>query len=97
MDRKLKTATTTLGVLAGVLAVGATLYAVRTKKEIFRKWIKSKNTGDKIRLMSTKNLKKIGQKNKFNLKWGIKDTIEWYKLNQKNHKKKYNSFIEKFK
>ena len=34
MDRKLKTATTTLGVLAGVLAVGATLYAVRNKKEI---------------------------------------------------------------
>ena len=36
--------------------------------------------------MSTKNLKKIGQKNKFNLKMGIKDTIEWYKLNQTNHK-----------
>lgn len=34
MDRKLKTATTTFGVLAGVLAVGATLYAVRNKKEI---------------------------------------------------------------
>ncbi len=66
-------------------------------KNLKIEWIKSKNTGDKIRLMSTKNLKKIGQKNKFNLKWGIKDTIEWYKLNQKNHKKKYNSFIEKFK
>ena len=31
-------------------------------KDLKIEWIKSKNTGDKIRLMSTKNLKKIGQK-----------------------------------
>mgnify|MGYP003112992116 FL=1 len=34
MDRKLKTATTTLGVLAGLAALGATVYAARNKKEI---------------------------------------------------------------
>lgn len=31
MDRKLKTATTTLGVLAGLVALGATIYAARNK------------------------------------------------------------------
>ena len=31
MDRKLKTATTTLGVLAGLFALGATIYAARNK------------------------------------------------------------------
>ena len=34
MDRKLKTATTTLGVLAGLVALGATAYAVKNKKGI---------------------------------------------------------------
>jgi uncharacterized membrane protein YebE (DUF533 family) len=34
MDRKLKTATTTLGVLAGLAALGATVYAAKNKKEI---------------------------------------------------------------
>ena len=34
MDRKLKTATTTLGVLAGLIALGATVYAAKNKKEI---------------------------------------------------------------
>ena len=34
MDRKLKTATTTLGVLAGLVALGATVYAAKNKKEI---------------------------------------------------------------
>jgi uncharacterized membrane protein YebE (DUF533 family) len=34
MNNKLKTTTTTLGVLAGLLAVGATVYAVKNKKEI---------------------------------------------------------------
>jgi len=34
MNSKLKTTTTTLGVLAGLLAVGATVYAVKNKKEI---------------------------------------------------------------
>ena len=34
MNRKLKTTTTTLGVLAGLLAVGATVYAAKNKKEI---------------------------------------------------------------
>ena len=34
MNNKLKTTTTTLGVLAGLLAVGATVYAARNKKEI---------------------------------------------------------------
>ena len=31
MDRKLKTATTTLGVLAGLFALGATIFAARNK------------------------------------------------------------------
>ena len=34
MNNKLKTTTTTLGILAGLLAVGATVYAARNKKEI---------------------------------------------------------------
>ena len=34
MNNKLKTTTTPLGVLAGLLAVGATVYAARNKKEI---------------------------------------------------------------
>ena len=34
MDRKIKTATTTLGVLAGLVALGATVYAAKNKKEI---------------------------------------------------------------
>jgi len=34
MDRKLKTATTTLGILAGLAALGATVYAAKNKKEI---------------------------------------------------------------
>jgi len=34
MDRKLKTVTTTLGVLAGLVALGATVYAAKNKKEI---------------------------------------------------------------
>jgi len=34
MNRKLKTTTTTLGVLAGLFALGATVYAARNKKKI---------------------------------------------------------------
>ena len=34
MNSTLKTTTTTLGVLAGLLAVGATVYAAKNKKEI---------------------------------------------------------------
>ncbi len=34
MDKKIKTATTTLGVLAGLVAIGATVYAAKNKKEI---------------------------------------------------------------
>jgi len=34
MNNKLKTTTTTLGVLAGLLALGATVYAAKNKKEI---------------------------------------------------------------
>jgi len=34
MNNKLKTTTTTLGILAGLLAVGATVYAAKNKKEI---------------------------------------------------------------
>tara|TARA_R110002110_G_C13030188_1_gene678778 strand:- start:9 stop:230 length:222 start_codon:yes stop_codon:yes gene_type:complete len=34
MNNKLKTTTTTLGILAGLFAVGATVYAAKNKKEI---------------------------------------------------------------
>jgi len=34
MNNKLKTTTTTLGILAGLIAVGATVYAAKNKKEI---------------------------------------------------------------
>jgi hypothetical protein len=40
MDRKLKTTTTTLGVLAGLFALSATVYAAKNKREI-KKSIKS--------------------------------------------------------
>jgi len=34
MNSKLKTTTTTLGVLAGLLTIGATIYAAKNRKEI---------------------------------------------------------------
>jgi uncharacterized membrane protein YebE (DUF533 family) len=34
MDRKIKTVTATLGVLAGLAALSATIYAAKNKKEI---------------------------------------------------------------
>jgi len=34
MNNKLKTTTTTLSIIAGLLAVGATVYAAKNKKEI---------------------------------------------------------------
>ena len=34
MNNKLKTTTTTIGILAGLLTIGATIYAAKNKKEI---------------------------------------------------------------
>ena len=51
MDRKIKTATTTLGILAGLVALGATAYAVKHKKDI-KKSIKSDLTDVKDRSLT---------------------------------------------
>jgi hypothetical protein len=37
---------------------------------------------------------KIGIKNTIGIKEGIKDTVNWFKLNKDSHYKKYNSFLE---
>jgi GDP-L-fucose synthase len=57
-------------------------------------WVKSDNTGDKKRLMSVEKKNKIGIKNTIGIKEGIKDTVNWFKLNKDSHYKKYNSFLE---
>ena len=58
-------------------------------------WIKNVPTGDKKRVMSIKNLRKIGFKSKFYLKKNIFETIEWYKKNKSSVKNRYNIFKEK--
>ena len=58
-------------------------------------WIKNIHTGDKKRVMSIKNLRKIGFNKKFDLKKDIYETIEWYKKNKSNLKSRFNAFKEK--
>ena len=50
-------------------------------------WDKSKPTGDKIRILDTKILKKMGFNQSTNLKEGVYETIDWYKKNKKNQKR----------
>ncbi len=51
------------------------------------KWDKSKPTGDKIRILDTKNLKKIGFNQGTSLKEGLYQTITWYQQNKKKQKR----------
>ena len=58
-------------------------------------WDKTKPKGDAKRLMDMKRAKKLLDfKPQYSLKLGIKETIEWYKNNQDDLKKRYNVFYE---
>lgn len=57
-------------------------------------WDKSKPTGDKLRLLSTKNLKKYFNFNLTNLRDGIFETINWY-ISYGKKLKKYDVFKKK--
>jgi len=59
------------------------------------KWIKNKNTGDKIRLMNISKLKKLGFRSNFALEDALRETIYWYKINKNKNLHKYNAFEEK--
>ena len=54
-------------------------------------WDKSKPTGDKIRILDTKILKKMGFNQSTNLKEGVYETIDWYKKN-KEKQRRFNIF-----
>lgn len=61
-------------------------------------WDKTKPKGDAKRLMDMKRAKKLlWFKPKFSLEQGIKETMEWYKNNQDDLKKRYNVFYENSK
>lgn len=58
-------------------------------------WDKDKPKGDAKRLMDMKRAKKLlGFKPRYPLEQGIKETIEWYKNNKDDLKKRYNVFYE---
>ena len=64
-----------------------------TNKELL--WDTSKPMGDAKRLMSTERAESHGFKVEISLDEGIKETIEWFKLNQDVADDRYNSFKEK--
>jgi len=53
---------------------------------------KTKNSGDKKRILDTSFAESKNIKNKTNLKNGIDETIKWYLSNQNKLKKKFNYF-----
>lgn len=58
-------------------------------------WDKNKPKGDAKRLMDMKRAKKLlGFKPIYSLEEGIKETMEWYKDNKDDLKKRYNVFYE---
>lgn len=58
-------------------------------------WDKDKPKGDAKRLMDMGRAKKLlGFKPRYSLEQGIKETIEWYKNNKDDLKKRYNVFYE---
>ncbi|OUX37096.1 MAG: hypothetical protein CBE33_04115 [Candidatus Pelagibacter sp. TMED273] len=54
-------------------------------------WDKNKPSGDKIRILDTKELKKLNCYKNTNLEIGLKETIEWY-LKNKNKFKRFDNF-----
>lgn len=58
-------------------------------------WNKNVPTGDKIRLMNIKLLKKTKFNFKYSLYAAVKETVDWFKKNQDQTNKKYNAFDEK--
>ncbi len=58
-------------------------------------WDKDKPKGDAKRLMDMKRAKNLlGFKPQYSLEQGIKETIEWYKNNKDDLRKRYNVFYE---
>lgn len=58
-------------------------------------WDKDKPKGDAKRLMDMERAKKLLEfKPRYSLEQGIKETIEWYKNNKDDLKKRYNVFYE---
>ena len=56
-------------------------------------WNTSVPSGDKIRLLDINSAKKLGFKNNFGLLKGLKETIDWAKINiNKLNEKKYSAF-----
>ena len=64
------------------------------EKKLEINWDTSKPSGDKIRLMNIDKIKKLGFVSKVDINQGIRKTIEWFKNNNNNHEKRYNSFLE---
>ena len=64
------------------------------EKKLEINWDTSKPSGDKIRLMNIDKIKKLGFVSKVDINQGIRKTIEWFKSNNNNHEKRYNSFLE---
>ena len=44
--------------------------------------------------MNIDKIKKLGFVSKVDINQGIRKTIEWFKSNNNNHEKRYNSFLE---
>ena len=45
-------------------------------------------------MMNFREEKKLGFVSKVDINQGIRKTIEWFKSNNNNHEKRYNSFLE---
>ncbi len=58
------------------------------------KWKKTKNSGDKKRVLGNKLQKRIKFKIETSLDKGIKETINWFIKNKKLYKYRFNSFLE---
>lgn len=57
-------------------------------------WDTSKPSGDKKRLMDISRAKELGFDPQITLEAGIKEVIDWYKVNQERIDKRYNVFTE---
>ena len=63
-------------------------------KKIDIVWDKTKNSGDKMRIMDVSIARSLGITNEVSIEAGIKETIKWF-LENKNNQKRYNIFDEK--
>ena len=66
-----------------------------SNRNIKVKWDTSMPSGDKIRILDIKRARKLKIENFYSLEEGLRETVEWFKLNKNFHKNRYNSFLEK--